>query len=305
MKSDQDVSRAGRPGESEGAGPKPRAEPDSAERAALLARLASGLAHEIKNPLSTRAINLALLEEDWTRVAAGRNPKAPELTPREQRSLKRVKTLQREVERLEHIVDEFRRYARGGQINRAPTDLGALVRELLEFVEPEDDAQGIRHHVDIEVGLPLVLIDEGIFKQAVLNLFVNARQAMPGGGELLVRLRREVNWVELSVTDTGVGMTPEQLERCFEEYWSDKKGGTGLGLSSARRTVEEHGGTIGVVSEPGRGTSFSIFLPAFAEITGASRRGSEAAEDAEEPDGLEAEYELAEPEDEHGKGDGS
>ena len=82
-------------------------EPGPAERAALLARLASGLAHEIKNPLSTMAINLALLEEDWTRVAAGRNPGAPELTPREQRSLKRVKTLQREVERLEQIVDEF------------------------------------------------------------------------------------------------------------------------------------------------------------------------------------------------------
>jgi signal transduction histidine kinase len=243
-------------------------EPGPAERAALLARLASGLAHEIKNPLSTMAINLALLEEDWTRVAAGRNPKAPELTPREQRSLKRVKTLQREVERLEQIVDEFRRYARGGQINRSPTDLAALVRGLVEFVESEDEVQGIRHHVDLPLGLPFVLLDEGVFKQAVLNLLVNARQAMPGGGELLVRVRRDGSWIELSITDTGVGMNPEQLAHCFEEYWSDKKGGTGLGLSSARRTVEEHGGTIHVVSEPGRGTSFSIFLPAFAEIAG-------------------------------------
>ena len=247
-------------------------EPGPAERSALLARLASGLAHEIKNPLSTMAINLALLEEDWTRVAAGRNPSAPELTPREQRSLKRVKTLQREVERLEQIVDEFRRYARGGQINRSPTDLAVLVRGLLEFVEPEDEAQGIRHHADLPIGLPLVLLDEGVFKQAVLNLLVNARQAMPGGGELLVRVRRDGSWIELSITDTGVGMNAEQLAHCFEEYWSDKKGGTGLGLSSARRTVEEHGGTIHVVSEPGRGTSFSIFLPAFAEIAGGPRR---------------------------------
>jgi len=83
----------------------------------------------------------------------------------------------------------------------------------------------------------------------------------------LVRIRREGNWIELQITDTGVGMTPEQRARCFEEYWSDKKGGTGLGLSSARRTIEEHGGTIHVVSEPGRGTSFSIFLPAVVEIT--------------------------------------
>jgi signal transduction histidine kinase len=145
---------------------EPPVEPGPAERARLLARLASGLAHEIKNPLSTMAINLALLEEDWTRVAAGRNPQAPELTPREQRSLKRVKTLQREVQRLEHIVDEFRRYARGGEINRAPTDLAVMVRGLLEFVEPEDETQKIRHHVDLEVGLPLVLLDEGVFQQA-------------------------------------------------------------------------------------------------------------------------------------------
>ena len=264
-------------------------EPGPAERARRLARLASGLAHEIKNPLSTMAINLALLEEDWTRVAHGRNPVAPELTPREQRSLKRIKTLQREVQRLEHIVDEFRRYARGGEINRAPADLAALVRELIEFVEPEDEAQGIRHHVDLEVGLPLVLIDEGVLKQTVLNLLVNARQAMPGGGELLVRLRREGNWLELQITDTGVGMAPDQLERCFEEYWSDKKGGTGLGLSSARRTVEEHGGSIDVVSEPGRGSSFSIFLPAFAELTGTPARrvieGTAAAEAARDGEG--------------------
>jgi signal transduction histidine kinase len=261
--------------EAESAAPRPPREPGPAERAALLARLASGLAHEIKNPLSTMAINLALLEEDWSRVAHGRNPQAPELTPREERSLKRVKTLQREVQRLEHIVDEFRRYARGGQINRAPTDFAALVRDLLEFVEPEDEALGIRHHVDLEVGLPLVMIDEGTFKQAVVNLLVNARQAMDGGGELLVRMRREGNWIELQITDTGVGMTPEQLERCFEEYWSDKKGGTGLGLSSARRTIEEHGGTVHVVSEPGRGTSFSIFLPAIVEITGTQRSEEE------------------------------
>jgi signal transduction histidine kinase len=261
--------------------PQPPREPGPAERAALLARLASGLAHEIKNPLSTMSINLALLEEDWTRVAAGRNPTSPELTPREERSIKRVKTLQREVQRLEHIVDEFRRYARGGHINRAPTDLAALVRQLLDFVEPEDEALGIHHYVDLEVGLPLVMVDETAFKQAVINLLVNARQAMPGGGELLVRLRREGHWVELTVTDTGVGMTEEQLARCFEEYWSDKKGGTGLGLSSTRRTVEEHGGTIHVVSEPGRGSSFSIFLPAIVEITG-TRAGEDGPGEVEE-----------------------
>jgi signal transduction histidine kinase len=240
---------------------------------AFLSRLARGLAHEVKNPLSTVAINLALLEEDWTRSAHGRNPKDPELTPREQRSLRRLKTLQREVERLEHIVEEFLHYARGGEINRAPADLAALVRELLDFVEPEDESQGIRHHVDLAMGLPLAMLDESAFRQAVLNLLVNARQAMEGDGELLVRLARNGNWAELTITDTGTGMRPDQVERCFDEYWSDKKGGSGLGLAHARRVIEEHGGSISVVSEVGRGTSFTIYLPLIVELTRGSQGG--------------------------------
>jgi len=238
------------------------------EDVAFLARLAGGLAHEIKNPLSTMAINLALLQEEWERAGNARNPDSPERTPREERSLKRINTLQREVQRLEHILEEFLSYARGGQINRRARDLARIVRELLEFVEPEDHLAGIRHHVDLPVGLPLVLVDEDQIKQAVLNLLVNARQAMPEGGELLVRMARVGNLVELTITDTGIGMTSDQLEHCFEEYWSDKKGGTGLGLSTARRIIQEHGGTISVVSEVGRGTAFSVYLPLAVELTG-------------------------------------
>ncbi|MCY2961496.1 MAG: ATP-binding protein [Planctomycetota bacterium] len=249
-------------------GPRERApeERDSErapERIRMLARLAAGLAHEIKNPLSTMAINLALLEEEWGRARDGGEPSA-----RDKRCQKRVQTLQREVKRLETIVDDFLRYARGGEINRSPHDLVGIVREVLEFVESEDTLAGIRHHVDLPLGLPMVMLDEGAFKQALLNLFVNARQAMPMGGELIVRARREGNWVELSVTDTGTGMAAEALERCFDVYWSTKKGGTGLGLPTTKRIVEEHGGRIAAISELNRGTSFSIVLPLLVEIHG-------------------------------------
>jgi len=243
-----------------------------ADSIASLVRLADGLAHEIKNPLSTMAINLALLQEDWERAGASRGSGEPVRTPREERSLKRIKTLQREVSRLEHILEDFLHYARGGVVDRKPEDLARIVRELLDFVEPEDERAGIRHHVDLPIGLPLVLVDEARIKQAVLNLLVNARQAMPDGGELMVRVRRMGTQVELQITDTGMGMSPEKLARIFEEYWSDKPGGTGLGLPTARRIIEEHGGTIAALSEEGRGSSFSITLPLAVELV----RGEES-----------------------------
>ena len=233
---------------------------------ALFARVAAGLAHEIKNPLSTMAINLALLEEEWSGVARKGDRNPPEPTAREKRCLKRVQTLKREVQRLETIVDDFLRYARGGVIDRSPHDLCQLVRDVLDFVEPEDTLAGIRHHAELPAGLPLVMVDAVAFRQAILNLFVNARQAMPMGGELIVRVRRQGNFVELSVTDTGLGMKAEEVERCFEVYFSTKREGTGLGLSTTKRIVEEHGGTIHVVSELGRGTSFSVVLPLLVEI---------------------------------------
>lgn len=251
---------------------------EETDRAMFLIRLADGLAHEIKNPLSTMSINLSLLEEEWERAASARNPDQPEHTPREQRSLKRIRTLRREVGRLESILEQFLHYARGSKVNRSPEDVTRIVQELLDFVEPEDEQAGIRHHVDLQVGLPLVLVDEAQIKQALLNLLVNARHAMPTGGELLVRVQRVGNEVEIAITDTGIGMTPEKMEHCFEEYWSDKQGGTGLGLATARRIVEEHGGRIGVMSEVGRGTAFTIYLPLAVELTGVR---SDAEEDTE------------------------
>ncbi len=240
----------------------------------FMSRTAGGLAHEIKNPLSTIAINLALLEEDWARTRPD-----GELTARERRSLKRVGTLKREVARLEGIVEEFLSFVRGAEINRKPQDIAAIVRDTLDFVEPEDHGLGIRHHADLPVGLPLVMLDEGAFRRALLNLFINARQAMPMGGELLVRLRRDGNWLELSVTDTGTGMRPEELEHCFDLYWSSKKNGTGLGLPTVKRILEQHGGAISVVSEVGRGTSFALWMPLVVELSHARRRALPASLD--------------------------
>ncbi len=236
------------------------------ERELFLARLAGGLAHEIKNPLSTMAINLTLLEEEWSRASRSSGGEGPAPSPRETRSLKRLRILKNEVSRLEGILEDFLRFARGGVVERSPQDVVGILREVLEFVEPQNEAQGIRTHVDLPTSLPLVMLDPGAFKQALLNLLVNGRQAMPGGGELIVRVERRNNYVEITITDTGVGVDDGELAHCFDLYWSTKKDGTGLGLPTVRRIVEEHEGTINVVSEKGRGTSFSIVLPLLVEL---------------------------------------
>ncbi|MEE2940677.1 MAG: HAMP domain-containing sensor histidine kinase [Planctomycetota bacterium] len=251
------------------AAPEPIAsdgETDGSVRRRLLARLAGGLAHEIKNPLSTMAINLTLLEEEFQPAPGGGAQ-----TPKDKRSLKRVRTLQREVSRLEGILEDFLRFARGGEIDRAPANLAELVAEVLEFCEPELEAEQVRLHALLPPSIPLAMIDERALRQALVNLVVNARQAMPGGGELIVELRRDGPRAELVVTDSGVGMSAEHVARCFELYYSTKKGGTGLGLATVKRIVEMHGGEIGVMSEEGRGTRFHLWIPLMQEIPGGER----------------------------------
>lgn len=228
----------------------------SKDRLAELGTLAGGLAHEIKNPLSTIALNLALLREDWEKGE----------TPKEKRTLKKIALLEREVQRLEAIVNDFLRFAKGKEMKLDPCDLNRVVQEVVDFIEPEAKRVGVQIRSLFASDLPQVALDRDVFRQALLNLFVNARDAMPKGGELLLRTQRGKNprepevWLE--VTDTGVGMAPEVLEHCFDIYYSTKRGGTGLGLPTVRRIVEAHNGEISVQSEPGRGTQFLLRFPA-------------------------------------------
>jgi signal transduction histidine kinase len=135
------------------------------------------------------------------------------------------------------------------------------LQEVLDFVEPELARQGtvIRFHPD--PALPLLMLDVNQVRQAILNLLINAKQAIAQGGEVLVETRGSAAGVRIIVTDTGSGMSPDVLARCFQPYYSTKKGGTGLGLPTTKRILEDHGGSIDVQSEQGRGTRFVIDLP--------------------------------------------
>lgn len=221
-----------------------------------IARMVGALAHEIKNPLSTIRLNLELLAEDLAEAA----------TPRDRRSLAKVKVVERECQRLQNLLDDFLKFTRVRRLNFEPVDLNAQVERVIEFYRPQAEQDGIEIIWYPELDLPRVLLDTEAFQGALLNLVLNAQQAMPEGGQLMLRTHLTKNGVALDLVDTGSGMDEETRGRIFEPFYSTKSGGSGLGLPIARKIIEGHGGSIYVLSEPDRGTKFTIELPVLPRI---------------------------------------
>lgn len=218
---------------------------------AALAELAGGFIHEIKNHLGTLGLNLQLLAEDLE------NPE----TQRERRGLARVQKLQSECQRLTSLANDFLRFARIKELERRPTDLAKAVEEMVDFFEPTAKAANIDIRAYLPADLPPVPLHKEMFEQAVLNLLLNAEQAMPDGGQITLQAALEKDAVRLAIIDTGKGIPPETLKKVFEPFFSTKRTGSGLGLPTTKRIVEAHGGTIAVESEVGKGTKFTLRFP--------------------------------------------
>jgi signal transduction histidine kinase len=221
-----------------------------------IARLAGGLAHEIKNPLSTIRLNMELLAEDISDSEA----------PRDRRALAKVQVVQRECERLQQLLDDFLGFAKLRRLNLEPSNLNQQVRRMLDFFGPKAKEAGIEVVDYLASDLPTVLLDREAFHGALLNLVLNAEQAMPGGGQLVVRTSAAGDDVALDLIDTGCGMDQRTRDKIFEAFFSTKRGGSGLGLPTTRKIMEAHGGRISVQSEPGRGTQFTIKLPVLPRL---------------------------------------
>jgi two-component system sensor histidine kinase HydH len=223
-----------------------------AEHLAEVGTLTGGLAHEIRNPLSTLNLNLQLLREDLTHP--GR--------PVEPRTLARLDALEQEIRRLQTILDDFLRFAGRHEVRLEVRPINPIVEEAVAFYADRLQQASVQVRTRFAEGLPAVAVDAGRLKQALSNLILNAEAAMPGGGELMVSTEPERKGVRIRVTDTGAGIPPEHLDRIFKPYYSTRPGGTGLGLPTVRRIIQEHGAAIEVHSEVGRGTRFTIDLPA-------------------------------------------
>jgi len=224
----------------------------SAARASYVGLLASGLAHEIRNPLNAMNMNLQMLEEELE--AAGGMP------DEEYREL--LESTKSEIKRLDGLVNNFLAYARPGSPQFKSVDLNDVVKEILKFLENDFRQSQINLESDLETLLPRVEIDERQLKQALMNLLVNARQVLDAGGTVKVRTRAGSHGEAVVVVeDDGPGIPEATRERFFEVFYSSRGGGTGLGLPIARQIVEKHGGRIQLDSTVGEGTRFTIRLP--------------------------------------------
>ncbi|MEM9345302.1 MAG: ATP-binding protein [Planctomycetota bacterium] len=245
------------------------------ERLAEQATMTRGLAHEIKNPLSTIGLNVQLLQEDAADIERAAEDQ-PAISEQAGKIRRRLGTLGREAVRLREILEDFLRFAGRIELDKQPADINALVDELAVFFEPQADEAGIKLRTQLNAQPPTAHADASLLKQATLNLMINATHAMadaardnqPHGGasELILRTSRssskEGDKLCIHILDTGPGIAEGVKAKLFEPYFSTKRTGTGLGLPTTRRIVEEHGGSLNLHTEPGKGSEFTIELPA-------------------------------------------
>jgi two-component system, NtrC family, sensor histidine kinase PilS len=227
-----------------------------ADRLAAIGRLAAGLAHEIRNPIGSIRGSVEVLRESL----------APQGDDR-----RLMEIVLRESDRLDAIIRDFLQFSRPPHLVRVPTDLSGMLDEILLMLSNHSglqDTEAPRVQMRRDTAEPVVKadVDPAQMRQALWNLCLNALEAMPQGGELRVGVRpvtpetgRPV--VQVTVEDTGVGITAAELTQVFEPFYTTKPQGTGLGLAIAHRIVEDHGGEMQVQSEPYRGTRFTISVP--------------------------------------------
>ncbi|MHC4996187.1 MAG: two-component system sensor histidine kinase NtrB [Planctomycetota bacterium] len=234
-----------------------------AERLAELGTLTGGLAHEIKNPLSTVGLNLQLLSESLD------DADIPDALRRRLNS--RISSLTDETQRLRGILEDFLSFAGRVRIDPQPTDINDLIDQLADFYAPQAEASGLTFRTQLDPKAGSAQLDATLIKQALLNLLINATQAMvearyentPHGGStelILTTQPLDDDTIAIHVIDTGPGIEEDTLQRIFHPYFTTKRDGTGLGLSTTRRIIHEHGGDLTVHSEVGQGSDFTIRL---------------------------------------------
>ncbi len=217
------------------------------EKLAALGQLAAGIAHEIRNPLTSINILIHSLRERL---------------PSENSLQEDIKVIEEEIHRMNEIVDQFLRFAKPSSPFLEKTDVLSIFEETLQLLRPQIEKQRIVVEKEFQA-LPMIQMDPEQMKQAMLNLLLNAIQAMPEGGQLTLKGQnsKDGQWIHLSIEDSGMGISPEDIDKLFDPFFSTKEGGVGLGLSITHRIIDQHHGKIEVENAPEKGTIFTVWLP--------------------------------------------
>jgi PAS domain S-box-containing protein len=218
------------------------------ERLAALGRITAGVAHEVKNPLNSMRLWLENLKESLPAESDSNAQQA-------------VQVLDKEIDRLDAVVKRFLDFTRPMEIRLEATQLADILKEVMEVAQPQLQKSNVQVAQLLPIDVPEVYVDRGLLKQAVLNLVLNAVEAMPNGGKLHLVLSRRGEMAEITVGDTGKGIPPENKQKIFQLFFTTRPGGSGIGLASTFRIVQLHNGSIDFTSEVGRGTTFRIELP--------------------------------------------
>ncbi|HVO96797.1 MAG TPA: ATP-binding protein [Bryobacteraceae bacterium] len=221
---------------------------DVASRLAAISRITSGVAHEIKNPLNAISLRLDLLRA--------------RLGEPEEELLGEIDILTKEVRRLDRVVKTFLDFSKPVDVKLTEVDLASIAREVAELTTPQASLANIKVWFEAASEPALIRGDADMLKQAILNLVLNAIEAMKSGGNLWLRVSREGKVVALNVSDDGPGIPPEARDKVFQLYFTTKERGSGIGLAMTYRAVQLHNGTINFSTELGRGTSFQMQFPA-------------------------------------------
>ncbi len=229
---------------------------NQAERAAVIGRLTQAVAHEVRNPLNVINLSIDHVSSKY----------APEDERKREQFTGILSSIKDEIARLKYLVNDLLNYGRPSQMAFKPLDVRELMDETVTLVRAQADAQGINIRVEYTEQETEVMGDRERLKSCLTNIVINALQAMPQGGSLAADLHRIDGWVEIKITDTGVGISDEAIQKIFEPYFSTRVSGFGLGLAVTRSIIEDHRGSIVVNSKLGHGTTFLVKLPVASDL---------------------------------------